>query len=139
MKKISRGDLQVLLISFVLGAICSGIISITILSKKMPEIVRIEVRKDSIPDNDKRIIRNILPILKEREDFSPVKYKGRGGTFDGFGHLCLNNEHIPDTITIDYADSLLRSDVMKSYYENERIKRITLKKDIYNIFISGHK
>ena len=146
MKKISRGDLQVLLISFVLGAICSGIISITILSKKMPEIVRIEVRKDSIPKSDSIIMARLKCQLKKRESFSDVVYSDEHGhRYCAYGHLIPPNElmnsskwiKIDSPITEHQGDSILQSDIEQRYWIIRSMERKHLHDKLFQLFTTG--
>jgi hypothetical protein len=146
MKHISRSDIMVMLIAFVLGAICSGIISITILSKKMPEIVRIEVRKDSIPDNDKRIIRNTKAELEARESYSDTLYEDHHGNYLwGYGHMLITNQELSfafnhnNRITWHQADSVLNADIYSRYWLIMANNRKLLHDKIYKRFIFGHE
>ncbi len=94
--------------------------------------------KDSIYYEDKKILDKLCPILRKREGFRSRPYPEGNHFLIGFGHYILKNEHFTE-ITISYADSLLREDILRAYEENERIKRKTLYQDVKNIFISGEK
>jgi len=92
---------------------------------------------DSIPMQDKKILQRLLPILKKREGFSDTIYTCRGKRYIGYGHLVKQKEHFSVIISENFADSLLKKDIEKSYWEVQRIQRKELQKKIYNVFISG--
>ena len=98
--------------------------------------------KDSIYYEDKKILDKLRPVLKAREGFSAVSYFDHyANYYQGYGHLLTtkNTDAMPVRLTERQADSILINDLKICYWENERIKRKTEFRDIYNIFISGKK
>jgi hypothetical protein len=117
-------------------------------------VYKIELNfNNSIPLEDSLIIIKLIPILKKREGFSPILYQNEGDSrwYIGYGHqmlyrdfsdlffLKLIDQVLTYQITRKQADLLLWNDILRAYRENERIKKKTLKSDVYKLFTSGHK
>ena len=110
--------------------------------------------KDSIYYEDKKILDKLIPVLKKREGFSDTVYSHldsyiiydsdkihytchlKENYYIGYGHFLKCFPGNP-CITKHQADSLLRADIRRAYFERLRLMRKTLLNDVKSIFISG--
>ena len=109
-----------------------------------PKRAKIE-QADSICIADRIILNKLCPILKKREGFRSKIYSDEKGNFYlGYGHLLTEIDNLWLSLNFNYnitehqADSILRDDLRKCYFERMRILRKTEQEDIFSIFTSGH-
>jgi flagellar biosynthesis protein FliQ len=108
-------------------------VSVTILK------TTIQVKRDTLSYVDSIILIKLIPVLVKREGLMLVPYTTKGYRYIGYGHQIVFGDYFPQAITKRQADSILWCDIKAAWIENERIKRITLYQDCFNIFISGKK
>ena len=94
------------------------------------------VKSDSILNQDKVILDKLCPVLKTREGFAAHSYIEKGKMYQGYGHKLLKGENF-GIITEKKADSLLKSDIRRAYFERQRINQKMLQKEVYEVFIKG--
>ena len=139
MKHISRSDIMVMLIAFVIGGACSSLICSIILHYKVQQKPPIEVRivKDTLCYNDSLILAHLKNEFKKREGFSPEIYPDdHGNWYIGYGHKTIPGIFIK-SITEEQASDLLWKDEIDRYWIIRSSERKQLHRKLYNLFTSG--
>ena len=122
-----------------------------------PKRVKIECC-DSILKADRDILDKLVPILKKREGFSDTIYSHLDSyivydsdkihyTIHLIKHWYICYGHLIQPFPLmhqvrfseHYADSLLRQDILRAYWEVQRINRKSLPENVRSIFITGHE
>lgn len=144
-------------IAVVISAICISLIGISAIYPVKNDIVKDDTTKntaafidtistvypfseftDSIPAEDITVLLSIVEPLKKREGLMLNKYALGNYWYIGYGHMVSYKDTIKYPITEVQADSILWSDIKKSYWNVQHLDKKKLYDYIYQIFTAGH-
>lgn len=98
--------------------------------------LKYELENDSI--ENQKILDSLYIIFLAREGFSDtVYYDSKGYAYQGYGHQIKKTDHFKKSITIEFADSLLKKDIKLHWKYVKDIQKRRMFEDIYRMFTSG--